>query len=89
MLVGGEGGNRWIGRLDRPLRGVAWSPFIRHNFRNFISTEPLEDLLTLKELIEAGKVTVAVDRTYPLSQVSDAIRRQKDGRAHGKLVITV
>jgi NADPH:quinone reductase-like Zn-dependent oxidoreductase len=89
MLVGGEGGNRWVGRLDRPLRGVAWSPFIGQNFRNFIATEPLEDLLTLKDLIETGKVTVALDRTYPLGQVAEAIRRQKDGGARGKLVVVV
>jgi NADPH:quinone reductase-like Zn-dependent oxidoreductase len=89
MLVGGEGGNRWVGRLDRPLRGLVWSRFIRHDMKNFIATEPLEDLITLMELIEAGKVTVPVERTYPLSEVPEAIRRQKDGDAKGKLVITV
>jgi NADPH:quinone reductase-like Zn-dependent oxidoreductase len=89
MLVGGEGGNRWVGRLDRPLRGLVWSLFLRQKMRNFIATEPLEDLLTLKELIDAGKITVAVDRTHPLSEVPEAIRRQKDGKARGKLVITL
>ena len=89
MLVGGEGGNRWIGRLDRPLRGMLWSLFIRHDLKNFIATEPLEDLLTLTDLIEAGKVTAAVDRTYPLGQVPDAIRLQKAGGARGKLVIVM
>jgi NADPH:quinone reductase-like Zn-dependent oxidoreductase len=89
MLVGGEGGNRWVGRLDRPLRGLVWSLFLRQKMRNFIATEPLEDLLTLTELIEAGKVTPAVDRTFPLSEVPEAVRQQKAGRARGKLVVTV
>jgi NADPH:quinone reductase-like Zn-dependent oxidoreductase len=52
-------------------------------------TAMLEDLLTLTELIEAGKVTPAVDRTVPLGQAPEAVRQQKDGRARGKLVVTV
>lgn len=87
MLVGGEGGNRWIGRLDRQLRGVAWSPFLRHNFRNFIASQPLEDLEALTDLIEAGKVSAAIDKTYLLHEVPEAIQHQKDGLARGKLVI--
>ena len=47
------------------------------------------DLQFLKELIEAGKVTPVIDRTYPLSEVPDAIRYLHAGRARGKLVITV
>jgi NADPH:quinone reductase-like Zn-dependent oxidoreductase len=89
MLVGGEGGNRWIGRLDRPLRGVLWSPFLKHKLKNFIGTEPREDLETLKELIEAGKVTPLLDRTFPLSETAAAIRFWKDGLPAGKLAITV
>jgi NADPH:quinone reductase-like Zn-dependent oxidoreductase len=45
--------------------------------------------MVLKELIEAGKVTPLVDRTYPLSDVPDAIRYLREGRARGKVVITV
>jgi NADPH:quinone reductase-like Zn-dependent oxidoreductase len=42
-----------------------------------------------KELIEAGKVTPVIDRTYPLGQVSDAIRYLEQGHARGKVVVTV
>ena len=55
----------------------------------FICTENHEDLLVLKELIEAGKVTPVIDRTYPLSEVPEAIRylergpRPRQGRHHG------
>jgi len=40
-------------------------------------------------MIEAGKVTPVVDRTYPLSQVADPIRYVREGRTRGKIVINV
>ena len=54
-----------------------------------VSPETHEDLLVLKELIEAGKMTPVIDRTYPLSEVPDAIRYLQEGHARGKVVITV
>ena len=48
-----------------------------------------EDLIVLKELIEAGKITPVIDRTYPLSEVPKAIRYMEQGKAQGKVVITV
>ena len=53
------------------------------------SRERREDLLVLKELIEAGKVTPVIDRTYPLSEVPEAIRHLEEGHARGKIVIRV
>jgi NADPH:quinone reductase-like Zn-dependent oxidoreductase len=44
---------------------------------------------TLKELIEAGKVTPVIDRTYPLSETPEALRYQEEGLVQGKLVITM
>jgi NADPH:quinone reductase-like Zn-dependent oxidoreductase len=48
----------------------------------------LKDLMFLKELIEAGKVTPAIDRTYLLSDAADAFRYLGNGHARGKVVIT-
>jgi NADPH:quinone reductase-like Zn-dependent oxidoreductase len=48
-----------------------------------------KDLIVLKELLEAGEVTPVIDRTYPLSEVSEAIRYLEEGHARGKIVITV
>jgi NADPH:quinone reductase-like Zn-dependent oxidoreductase len=47
------------------------------------------DLRLLKELLETGRVTPVIDRTYPLSKVPEAIRYLHAGRARGKVVITV
>jgi NADPH:quinone reductase-like Zn-dependent oxidoreductase len=46
-------------------------------------------LRVLTELIEAGKITPVIDRTFPLSEVPEAMRYLESGRAKGKVVITV
>jgi NADPH:quinone reductase-like Zn-dependent oxidoreductase len=89
VFVGAEGGNRWTGGIGRPLRAVMVSPFVRHHLRMFIAMGKKEDLLLLGDLIEAGKVTPVIDRTYPLSETSEAIRYLAEGHARGKIVITV
>ena len=45
--------------------------------------------MVLKELIESGRVTPEIDVTYPLSEVPAAIRYMQEGRARGKVVISV
>jgi NADPH:quinone reductase-like Zn-dependent oxidoreductase len=55
-----------------------------------VTTAPNKgDLRFLKELIEAGKVTPVIDRTYPLDEVPEAIRYLEKGHAQGKVVATV
>ena len=90
VLVGGEGGGRWIGgAMGRSLRALVLSPFVSHNLRMVVATTKAADLQILTELIEANKVTPVIDRTYPLSEVPDAIRYLHAGHARGKVVITV
>ena len=55
----------------------------------FLANHSKQDLVVLKELVEAGKVTPVIDRTYPLSKTLDAIRYLEQGHARGKVVITV
>lgn len=88
VLVGGSAG-RWIGPVVRAMGALALSRFVSQTLRPFLSDVNKEDLLLLKELIEAGKVTPVIDRTYPLSETADAIRYLETGRARGKVVITV
>jgi NADPH:quinone reductase-like Zn-dependent oxidoreductase len=89
VIVGSETGGRWLGGTDRQLRAQLLSPFIAQKLGTFVSSENAEDLAALRELIESGKVTPAVERTYPLGEVAAAVRHMLDGRTHGKLVITV
>ena len=89
VIVGGETDGRWLGGTDRQLRALVLSPFVGQKLGTFVSRENQGDLLVLKELVEAGKVTPVVDRVYPLSDVADAIRYMREGRARGKVVISV
>ena len=90
VIVGGEGGGRWLGGFDRQiLRAPVLSAFVSQKLRALISTEGQDDLLVLKELIEAGKVTPVIDRTYPLNQAPEAIRYLAEGHPRGKVVVTV
>ena len=47
------------------------------------------DLTYIKELVEAGKVKPVIDRSYPLSEVPEAIRYVETGHARGKVVINI
>jgi NADPH:quinone reductase-like Zn-dependent oxidoreductase len=89
VITGGEGGGRWLGGTDRQLRALALSPFVSQKLATFVASENHEDLLVLKELIESGKITPVIDRSYPLSEVPEAIRYLEAGHARGKVVISV
>lgn len=89
VIIGGEEGGRWFGGTDRLLRAFLLSPFVGQKLRTFIAKESQEDLLVLKDLLETGRVTPAIDKTFPLSEAADAIRYLKEGHARGKVAITV
>jgi NADPH:quinone reductase-like Zn-dependent oxidoreductase len=89
VITGGEGGGRWLGGTDRQLRAMMLSPFVSQKLGTFINKENYEYLIILKELIESGKITPVIDRTYPLGEVPEAIRYLEEGHARGKVVITV
>jgi NADPH:quinone reductase-like Zn-dependent oxidoreductase len=89
VIAGGETDGRWLGGSDRQIRALLLSRFVGQKLGTFISRENHEDMIVLKELIEAGKVTPVIDRTYALSEVPEAIRYLEQGHARGKLAITL
>jgi NADPH:quinone reductase-like Zn-dependent oxidoreductase len=89
VIVGGEGGGKWFGGIDRQLRAMTLSTFVGQKLGTFIATQKYEDLIFLKELIESGKVTPVIDRTYPLAEVPAAVRYLEQGHARGKVVIVI
>ena len=88
VLVGGAKA-RWLAPLPRWLTAVVLSRFVSQRMLPFLAQHSKQDLVVLKELVEAGKVTPVIDRTYPLSKTPDAIRYLEQGHARGKVVITV
>jgi NADPH:quinone reductase-like Zn-dependent oxidoreductase len=85
VLSSGEG--RYAG-IDRIVRAMVSSPFVGQRLRLLATKETNDDLVALAALIEAGKLTPVIDKTYPLSEVPDAIRFLEAGHARGKIIIT-
>ena len=88
VLGGGEGSGRWIGGT-RQLRAMLTAPFVRHRIRSLLALVRETDLLALCELVDAGKVKPAVDRTFALSEAAQAIDYVVAGKARGKVVLVV
>ena len=89
VIVGGEGGGPWFGGIDRQLRAMMMSAFVHQKMTTFICKENHEDLIVLGGLIESGKLTPVIDRTYPLAEAPEAIRYLQQGHVRGKVVLTV
>jgi NADPH:quinone reductase-like Zn-dependent oxidoreductase len=94
VLIGhdrfGQGAGRWLGSLPRVLKLVVLSPFVSQlPTPNFSMPNKKDSMALLRELLEAGKLTPVIDRTYPLGEVPEAIRYLEEGRARGKVVITL
>ena len=79
----GHAGMGWI------IAAALTAVFVRQQGKPFVASTNSADLAVLAELIDAGKVTPVIDRTYPLSDAPDAFRYLDEGHARGKVVITV
>jgi NADPH:quinone reductase-like Zn-dependent oxidoreductase len=88
VVVGGPGG-RMIRPVDRMAEAVVMSRVVSRRLLPFLSHASRDDLLVLKDLIEAGKVRPIIDRTYPFAELADAMRYVEEGHARGKVVITI
>jgi NADPH:quinone reductase-like Zn-dependent oxidoreductase len=89
VIVGGEGGGRWLGGTERLLRAGLLSPFVGQRLLGFVAGEGADDLRALTDLIDAGKVAPVIDRTYPLDHAPEALRYWARGHARGKVVVTI
>lgn len=89
VLVGAPRGGRWLGPLIPTLRVMASKPVARRRLRFFVANVNREDLSLLAELMTSGTLGPVVDRTFPLSELPQAIRHWETGRVRGKVVVTV
>ncbi|MEU1159540.1 NAD(P)-dependent alcohol dehydrogenase [Streptomyces sp. NPDC005921] len=94
-LVANGGGSpgHVLGVLGSLLRVVAADPFVRQRLRPLLPSVPdgpvHQELLDVTALVEAGRLTPVVDRTYPLADTAAGVRHVEQGHARGKTVITV
>ncbi len=91
VMIGGGGPNDGglIGPMGRPVKALLMSPFTSQKMGMFMAELTKGDLTTLGDLMQTGKVTPVIDRTYPLREIPDAIRYLEEGHARGKVVINV
>ncbi len=92
VVVGGEGGKGKLlaGFTRGTVRAPVLSLFTGQTMKGFVAKENAADLVVLKDLIEAGKVTPLIDRSFSLGDVPEAMRYLREGRSRkGKIVITV
>ncbi|MFR9752466.1 NAD(P)-dependent alcohol dehydrogenase [Nocardia sp. 004] len=89
VLAGGDSDNRWIGPIGRLLAARVISPFVSQRLTSFTVAPNAEDLVVLREAIEAGAVTPVIDRDYPFDELPAAIGYLERGHARGKIVIAV
>jgi len=87
--AGGPDEGGLIGPMGRLMQALLMSPFIGQKMGMMMAKVSQSDLTVLAELMQAGKVTTVIDRSYPLSEVREAIRYLETGRARGKIIVTV
>ena len=80
---------RWFGGLGRIIKAQVMAPFMPQRIRTCHGLVNQPDLVTLTGFIESGKITLVIDRTYPLTEVPEAIRYLEQGHARSKIVITM
>lgn len=95
MLIGSaairdlRGRNRWFKGVDRWLKAMVYQLFISQKMTPAVTTRSPENLATLKELADAGKLRANIDRTFPLEAFTEALAYTRDRRAAGAVVVTM
>ncbi|MER6824895.1 NAD(P)-dependent alcohol dehydrogenase [Streptosporangium sp. NPDC000563] len=89
LVLSSSKGGRCFGPVLRLLGALVLAPFVRQNLRPCMAMRSRESLVDLKDLIESGRITPAVEKTYPLSELPEAMRYFSEEHARAKIVITV
>jgi NADPH:quinone reductase-like Zn-dependent oxidoreductase len=89
LLANGAPVSGWVGGLGHFAKASIVSLFVGRQGRPFLSLPNTEDLATLRDLTETGKVTPVIDQTFPLSRTAEAMAHVGEGHAQGTTVITM
>ena len=88
VVVGSEGGGRWLGGLERSLGAALLSPFVTQKLVMLVASENGSDLAELADVIERGGLRPAVERTFALDEAPAAVDHVAAGSTRGKVVVT-
>lgn len=89
VIVGGPRKNKLLGPLAHVVGTMLAAVFTSQKATFFIATLTKDDMETLRELLEDGKLTSVIDSSYPLDRVADALDHMGGGHPRGKIVVTV
>jgi NADPH:quinone reductase-like Zn-dependent oxidoreductase len=89
VIVGGEGGDRWTGGLQRQLAATLISPLVSQKLGAFVVKENTQYLELVNQLIDAERARPIMDRTYPLAEAAEAVRLLESGQSQGRIAITI
>ena len=87
--AGGPTDGGLFGPMGRVMQASLMSPFIGQKMGMMMAKVSQSDLKVLADLMQSGKVTTVIDRTYRLSEVREAVRYLETGRARGKVIVTI
>jgi NADPH:quinone reductase-like Zn-dependent oxidoreductase len=88
--IGGAGWHDGMGmRLLGELNAYVRSRFVRQKFIAYIAAFNKEDMTVLADLLQSGKMTPVIDKTYKLNETADALRYLEQGHARGKVVVKI
>jgi NADPH:quinone reductase-like Zn-dependent oxidoreductase len=88
VIVGGPSDNSWIGPLAGLVKAAALSPFVGQKMIFMLAQANRADLDILRDMMQTGKLTPVIDKSYKLSETAEAISYLEQGHARGKVVIT-
>ena len=89
VVVGAATHGHWLGPLARMLTIPLMAPFVRQRMTLAMARTSAADLATLGDLMNAGKLTPVIDRTYELREAAEAVGYVAQGHARGKVVVRV
>ena len=87
VIVGSEGGGRWLGGLERSVGAALLSPFAKHTLAMFVPRENPADLPALTDAIDRLALRPVVERAFPLEQAAAAVDHVAAGATRGKIIV--
>jgi NADPH:quinone reductase-like Zn-dependent oxidoreductase len=89
VIIGGPSGDPWIGPMAAPLKASVVGPFVDQEMVFLMAELNQADLQILSDLMQSGKLTPVIDRSFALKDISAAMTYLEAGRARGKVIVNL